>query len=72
MKLIYQSPIVKFTVREFAFINAANEWFTEMTQEEYDAIADQFGRESFDKLNDLFYSFAEFMRNNLEEDNTNE
>ena len=72
MKLIYQSPIVKFWEEDYSIIEAASDWLGEMTQEEYDAIADQFGRESFDKLNDLFYSFAEFMRNNLEEDNTNE
>lgn len=68
MKLIYQTPIVKFTVREFAFINAANEWFTDLTQEEFDAIADHFGRESFDKLNNLLYSFANFMEDNLDND----
>ena len=68
MKLIYQTPIVKFTVREFAFIDAANEWFTELNQEEFDAIADHFGRESFVKLNNFLYSFTEFMRDNLEND----
>lgn len=72
MKLIYQTPIVKFTVREFAFIEAANDWLTEMSQEEYDTIADHFGRESFDKLNNLFYSFTEFMRDNLGEDDDDE
>ena len=68
MKLIYQSPIVKFWEEDYSIIEAASDWLTEMTQEEYDAIADQFGRESFDKLNDLFYSFTEFMRNNLDND----
>jgi hypothetical protein len=72
MKLIYQTPIIKFTVGEFAFINAANEWFTDLSQEEYDAIADHFGRESLDKLNDLLYSFTSFMEDNLENDEEEE
>ena len=72
MKLIYQSPIVKFWKEDYSIIEAANDWLTEISQEEYDAIADRFGRESFDKLNNLFYSFTEFMRDNIEEDDTDE
>ena len=67
MKLIYPSPIIKFEESESETIKAVIRWIDHMNTEEYSAIQDAFGVESFDKLYYLLNDLDEFVFSNLED-----
>jgi hypothetical protein len=69
MKLIYKDPIIKFSEREVDAVRTVADWLDRMSDEEFYAIGNQFGRDAFETMGRLLSDFNEFVFANMEEPN---